>query len=112
MTVLADDKELRYSILLLGSVLRRVLKTQALPEIFSTVKQLQQRFAEFNRDPTPAKLEVMRSAVQQIEPHAIGEVVRVFNHYFSLLNIAEESYYLGIRRKAAYGRQAILDHPV
>ncbi len=104
MNAVADDKELQYSIVLLGSVLRRVLKTQALPEIAATVKKLQQCFTGFSQDPNPAKLDALHSAVQQIEPQAIGEVVRVFNHYFSLLNIAEESYYLDIRRKAAYGR--------
>ena len=31
----------------------------------------------------------------------IGEVVRVFNRYFSLLNIAEESHYLRLRRRQA-----------
>jgi phosphoenolpyruvate carboxylase len=28
-----------------------------------------------------------------------GELVRVFNHYFSSLNIAEESFYLRLRRR-------------
>jgi hypothetical protein len=40
-----DDKELRRSIRPLGSVLTRVLKTQARPEIAATVEQLQRRFA-------------------------------------------------------------------
>ena len=104
MATLSNDKELQYSILLLGSVLRKVLKEQASPEIAATVKKLQHSFADFSRDPNPTKLQALQSAVRQIEPNAIGEVVRVFNHYFSLLNIAEESYYLDIRRKAATGR--------
>ena len=39
--------------------------------------------------------------VEGLDPEAIGEVVRVFNRYFSLLNIAEESHYLRLRRRQA-----------
>ncbi|MDD5321058.1 MAG: phosphoenolpyruvate carboxylase [Methylococcales bacterium] len=97
----SDDKELRRSIRLLGSVLTRVLKTQARSEIAATVEQLQRRFAGLLRDDSlPRRLNLLET-VEGLDPEAIGEVVRVFNRYFSLLNIAEESHYLRIRRRQA-----------
>jgi phosphoenolpyruvate carboxylase len=96
-----DDKEPRHSIRLLGSVLTRVLKTQARPEITATVEQLQRRFAGLLRDGSlPRRLNLLET-VEGLGPEAIGEVVRVFNRYFSLLNIAEESHYLRLRRRQA-----------
>jgi phosphoenolpyruvate carboxylase len=96
-----DDKELRRSIRLLGSVLIRVLKTQARPEITATVEQLQHRFAGLLRDGSLPRRLNLQETVAGLDPDAIGEVIRVFNRYFSLLNIAEESHYLKIRRRQA-----------
>ena len=101
MNISSDDKELRRSIRLLGSVLTRVLKTQSRPEIAATVEQLQHRFAELLRDGSLLRRLHLLETVEGLEPEAIGEVVQVFNRYFSLLNIAEESHYLKIRRRQA-----------
>lgn len=96
-----DDKELRRSIRLLGSVLARVLKNQTQPEIAQMAEQLQHRFADLFRDGSqPQPLKLLESS-EGLDPESIGEVVRVFNRYFSLLNIAEESHYLRIRRRQA-----------
>ena len=101
MNISSDDKELRRSIRLLGSVLTRVLKTQARPEIAATVEQLQHRFAGLLRDSSLSGRQHLLETVEGLDPEAIGEVVRVFNRYFSLLNIAEESHYLRLRRRQA-----------
>jgi len=96
-----DDKELRHSIRLLDSVLTRVLKTQARPEIAATIEQLQRRFAGLLSDGSLLKRLHLLETVEGMDPDAIGEVVQVFNRYFSLLNIAEESHYLRLRRRQA-----------
>lgn len=101
MIISSDDKELRRSIRLLGSVLTRVLKTQAQPEIAATVVQLQHRFSGLLLDDSLTQCRHLLETVEGLDPEAIGEVVRVFNRYFSLLNIAEESHYLRIRRRQA-----------
>lgn len=97
----AEDQELRRSIRLLGSVLTRVLKTQARPEVAETVEQLQRRFASLLRDGTPLRRRHLLETVEGLSPEAMGEVVRAFNRYFSLLSIAEESHSLGRRRRQA-----------
>ena len=101
MNISSDDKELRHSIRLLDSVLTQVLKTQARPEIAATVEQLQHRFAGLLRDGSLLRRLHLLETVEGLDPEAIGEVVRVFNRYFSLLNIAEESHYLRLRRRQA-----------
>ena len=101
MNISSDDREPRRSIRLLGSVLTRVLKTQAQPEIAATVEQLQRRFAGLLRDGSLSKRWHLLETFEDLGSEAIGEVIRVFNRYFSLLNIAEESHYLRIRRRQA-----------
>ncbi len=97
----ADDKELRRAILLLGSVLTRVLKAQARPEVAATVEQLQRDYTGLLRDGGPLRRRHLLETIETLDPEAIGEAVRAFNRYFSLLNIAEESHYLRQRRRQA-----------
>jgi len=99
-----DDKELRRSIRLLGSMLTRVLKTQAHPEVAAAVEQLQRQFSGLLRAGSLSRRQHLLDTVEGLEPEAVGEVVRAFNRYFSLLNIAEESYYLKLRRQMQVGR--------
>jgi len=101
VNISSDDKELLHSIRLLDSVLTQVLKTQARPGTAATVEQLQQRFAGLLLGGSPPGRQHLLEAVEGLDPEAIGEVVRVFNRYFSLLNIAEESHYLKLRRRQA-----------
>ncbi|WP_411726344.1 phosphoenolpyruvate carboxylase, partial [Methyloglobulus sp.] len=79
----------------------RVLKTQAQPEIAATVEQLQRNYTRLLRDDSlPRQLNLLKM-VENLDAETIGEVVQVFNRYFSLLNIAEESHYLRKRRRQA-----------
>lgn len=104
MNSVPDDKELRRSIRLLGSMLTRVLKTQARPEVAAAVEQLQRRFSGLVREGSLSRRQHLLDAVDGLEPEAVGEVVRAFNRFFSMLNIAEESYYLKLRRQMQVGR--------
>jgi len=88
VNISSDDKELRQSIRLLDSVLTQVLKTQARPETAATVEKLQHRFAGLLSDRSQLGRLHLLETVKSLDPDAIGEVVRVFNRYFSLLNIA------------------------
>jgi phosphoenolpyruvate carboxylase len=103
VNIASDDKELRHSIRLLGSLLTRVLNTQVRPEIAVAVEQLQHRFTGMLRDGSLPKRRHLLEAVEGLDTDIISEVIRVFNRYFSLLNIAEESYYLKLRRQQQSG---------
>ncbi len=101
MNTPCEDKKLNESIQQIDSVLTQVLKAQAKPETVATVEQLQSRFAEASSEDSLSKRTHLHETVEGLDPETIGEVVRAFNLYFSLLNIAEESHYLNIRRQKA-----------
>ncbi|HFD10850.1 MAG TPA: phosphoenolpyruvate carboxylase [Crenotrichaceae bacterium] len=96
-----DEKELRRSIRLLGSLLARVLKTQEDPEVSAIVEQLQSGVNKFRRDGNKVLREHLFDTIELLEPARVNAVARAFNLYFSLVNIAEESYYLRLRRRQA-----------
>jgi phosphoenolpyruvate carboxylase len=101
MSTSYNDTELSRSNRFLGSVLMQVLNDQTQSEITTHIEQLQNRFTSWANDGNARKLNQLRSGIEKLNLDAISGVVRVFNHYFSLLNIAEESYYLGLRRHQA-----------
>jgi phosphoenolpyruvate carboxylase len=101
MDASTDDKELRRSVRLLNSVLNRVLKAQGCEAIAERADQLQKRFASLLRDGSPARRRQLQDVIDEMNAETTGEVVRVFNRYFSLLNIAEESHFLNQRLRQA-----------
>ncbi|MCX7106257.1 MAG: phosphoenolpyruvate carboxylase [Methylococcales bacterium] len=101
MSTSYNDNELSRSNQFLGSVLMRVLNDQTQSEITAYTEQLQNHFTRWASDGNASKLKQLRTGIDNLNFDAISGVVRVFNHYFSLLNIAEESYYLGLRRQQA-----------
>ncbi|MGZ8191661.1 MAG: phosphoenolpyruvate carboxylase, partial [Methylococcaceae bacterium] len=96
-----DDKALQASIKSLKTMLTQVLKTQANPKIMATVEQLQRQFAALQRDDAPTKRKQLANTLQDLPADTLTEVIRAFSLYFSLLNIAEESHYLRLRRRQA-----------
>ncbi|MEQ1529586.1 MAG: phosphoenolpyruvate carboxylase [Methylococcales bacterium] len=103
MSTSTNEKELSQSINLLTVMLTRVLKTQARPEVWTSFEQLQRRYTAALRDDSRAKRAILQRTIADLDSGLIGEIVRVFNRYFSLLNIAEESYYLKLRRQKQTG---------
>jgi len=98
-----NEKELSQSINLLRVMLTQVLKTQAKSEVWTSFEQLQRRHTAVLRDGSKAKKHILQEAIADLDSGRIGEIVRVFNRYFSLLNIAEESFYLKLRRQKQTG---------
>ncbi|NOT83631.1 MAG: phosphoenolpyruvate carboxylase [Methylococcaceae bacterium] len=101
MNISADNEALNHASDLLNAVLTRVLSNQIHPEITNTVEQLQSHFARWLAEGDVKELHALRASIENLTLDDMSDVVRVFNHYFSLLNIAEESHYLGLRRKLA-----------
>lgn len=96
-----DDKELNKRIRHLDSILSEVLEQQADPEVALTVRQLQQDFTKLNHQDKNELMQHIFNLIEHLQPEKISAVVRAFNLYFSLVNIAEESYGLSLRRRKA-----------
>lgn len=96
-----DNKELNKRIHHLDSLLSEVLEQQADPEVALTVRQLQQDFTKQNHHNKTEWMQHIFNLINPLPPDKISAVVRAFNLYFSLVNIAEESYGLTLRRRQA-----------
>ncbi len=80
--------------------LSRVLRAQLKPSVYASLKTLRLGFIALReRDDDDARAELMR-AIDRLTPEALNQIVRAYNIYFSLLNIAEESHHLARRRRA------------
>jgi len=101
MRTVYDDKELNKRIRRLDSLLSEVLEQQADSEVALTVRQLQQDLTKLNHQDKNELMQHIFNLIAHLQPEKISAVVRAFNLYFSLVNIAEESYGLTLRRRQA-----------
>ena len=99
-SVTGYEKELRRSINVMASVLNRVLSAQSQGEASEQAEALQRLFLAFKRTGNPEKLKKIKNLIEALDPEQASSIVRVFNQYFSLLNIVEESLSLKTRREA------------
>jgi phosphoenolpyruvate carboxylase len=96
-----DDKVLNKRIRQLDSLLTDVLEQQADPEVALTARQLKQDFTKLNHKNKANWMQSIFKLIDPLPPEKISAVVRAFNLYFSLVNIAEESYGLSLRKRQA-----------
>lgn len=96
-----DEKALNKRIRHLDALLADVLEQQADPEVTQTVRQLQQDFTKLNHQHKVDWMQSIFKMIDPLPPEKISGVVRAFNLYFSLVNIAEETYGLSLRRRQA-----------
>lgn len=96
-----DETDLRRSIRLLDSTLAKVLETEADPVVAATVRELQRDFTNLQRQDMPARMQHLFKVIEPLSPEVVSAVVRAFTLYFSLVNIAEESCGLALRRRQA-----------
>ncbi len=95
----ASDKALRSRVKLLGTLLGNVLKEQEGGEILAAVEALRKGFISLRKQDNPARRRRLKRLIETLPPQTLAHVVRAFNIYFSLVNIAEESYFHQQRRK-------------
>lgn len=95
----AHERTLRRASQVMTAVLTRVLKAQGAQEASETARWMQRTYLALRRDGTPNRLAKLKARIEALTPGSISEVIRVFNHYFSLLNIVEESLVNAEREK-------------
>ena len=93
-------KELLRRERLLVLLLSKVLKSDLSPEVYEALQALRRGFvAAHGRDDRAARRR-LTTLIDGLAPEALSEIVRAFNIYFSLVNIAEEAIGLRQRRDA------------
>lgn len=84
---------------LLSLLLSRVLKSELPPPTYQAVGALRQGFAAQRKQPDAAAHAALDALIDGQSPADLSSIIRAFNLYFSLLNIAEETDQLNRRRQ-------------
>ncbi|MEK7989640.1 MAG: phosphoenolpyruvate carboxylase [Thiotrichaceae bacterium] len=98
------DKSLRRCVKLLGNILGKVLLERADGQIYANIETLRKGYLSLIEQEDPAKRRQLQRLIQALSPETITEVIRAFNIYFSLINIADELHrHLGRVRQIHLG---------
>jgi phosphoenolpyruvate carboxylase len=95
----ARDRELRSRVRLFGDLLGEVLASQAGQDVLETVERLRKGYIRLRTRDDPAMRARLSRKIDSLDPDALTHVVRAFNLYFSLVNIAEEAFHHRERRR-------------
>lgn len=103
LNLLTDD-HLRAQVRLLGTLLGDVLREQAGERVFDAVESLRRGFAELHQHDDAALRKSLIELIETMPAEELEQVIRAFAAYFSLVNIAEETFaHRNRRRKMAQG---------
>lgn len=92
------DRELRERVRLLGSLLGEVLQRQEGGAVFDAVETLRKGFIALRRREDPSRRARLRALVERLDPQTLTHVIRAFNSYYFLANLAEEQHNHRARR--------------
>ncbi|HOB61263.1 MAG TPA: phosphoenolpyruvate carboxylase [Candidatus Competibacteraceae bacterium] len=97
----SSDKPLRDRVKLLGQLLGETLRDQEGRSALDAVETLRKGFIELRRHSEPARdiRERLMRFIAALNPEMLNHVIRAFSAYFSLANIAEESFQHQLRRE-------------
>ena len=93
------DKDLRSRVRLFGNLLGEVLREQAGEELLSAVETLRKGYIKLRKQDNPVLRARLSRLIDFLDPDQLIGVIRAFNLYFSLVNIAEESFQHEQRRR-------------
>ncbi len=99
MTNTGHDKSLRARVKLLGTLLGEVIHTQAGEDVFHAVEALRLGYINLRKQDDAKERKRLTHIIENLNPQKLAEVVRAFNAFFSLVNIAEESHQHYMRRQ-------------
>lgn len=87
-----NDKKLRSRVKLFGNILGDILRTQAGNRVFVAVEALRKGYIRLHKEEDPVKRAQLVRLIKKLDPGILSNVIRAFSIYFSLVNIAEESF--------------------
>jgi phosphoenolpyruvate carboxylase len=95
------DRELRSLVRLYGDLLGEVLQEQTGAGVLFAVETLRKGYIRLRKQENPALRTRLARLIEGLQPNELTYVIRAFNIYFSLVNIAEESFQHKQRRRLA-----------
>lgn len=94
-----NDKPLRSRVKLFGNILGQILHEHAGKKVFDAVETLRKGHISLRKSEDVRKRQRLAALVESLDPDTLAHVIRAFSIYFSLVNIAEESYQHKLRRR-------------
>jgi phosphoenolpyruvate carboxylase len=95
------DRELRSRVRLFGDLLGEVLHEQTGTGVLFAVETLRKGYIRLRKQENPALRTRLTQLIENLQPNELTYVIRAFNIYFSLVNIAEEAFRHRQRRRQA-----------
>ena len=93
------DKALRTLVRTLGGILGKVIKANAGEAAYDAVEVLRNGYIELHQQHSDARAQKLQAYMHSLDIDTLTNVIRAFNSYFSLINIAEELYQHRQRRE-------------
>ena len=94
------DKELRSHVRLLGNLLGNVLRNQEDGKVLVAVEALRKGHIRLRKEDNPRLRAQLARMIDRLDPDILSHVIRAFNVYFSLVNIAEQAFQHRQRRRS------------
>lgn len=85
-----QDKQLRARVKLLGTLLGNVIREQAGDKVFETVETLRKGFIGLRKEDNEQTRQQLNDFIASLDADTLTHVIRAFNIYFGLANLAEE----------------------
>lgn len=86
------DKKLRSRVKLLGKLLGEVIESQEGKETLDAVEKLRTGYIQLHEQNDPKLRAELQAFIESLSPEKIIPIIRAFNLYFSLVNLAEEEH--------------------
>ena len=86
------DRQLRTTIKLLGTLLGRVIKTQAGKQVYNAVEKLRKGFIGLRENKNTSKHDQLIRYIGKLNKNTLTDVIRSYSKYFALANVAEEAF--------------------
>lgn len=95
----SHDKQLRSLVRLFGNLLGNVLRDHAGEDVLEIVESLRKGFIKLRTEPDEKLKSKLTQLIDSLDPDTANDVLRAFNIYFGLVNVAEESNHHHVRRQ-------------
>ena len=86
------DKQLRARVKLLGNLLGKVIESQAGKKTYDAVEKLRTGYLQLQREENTALHAELSKFIEAQSAEELAPIIRAFNLYFSLVNLAEEEH--------------------
>ncbi len=86
-----NDKELRSTVKLIGSILGNVLKKNSNKAVFEVVESLRTGYIELRNKADEEKRQQLMQLIEQLDADTLEQVIHAFSLYFNLVSVVEET---------------------